>query len=382
MLGIAKDISERKKLEQKLFQTEKLASLVTLVSGIAHELNNRLLPVLVYSELLQQSPLREGELKLIKTINRSAAGAKHIVASLLRFSRQEKPQKSSIDLNQAIRDVINILKYRISSGTLDVRLELSEALPITWADERQMEQVFMNIINNACDALEETGGVITIRSYPSGNDIFVEIMNDGPEIPKEDIPRIFDPFYTSKEVGKGTGLGLSLCYGIVHEHGGDIWVVSENGKTVFTIKVPVSKEFSPAGLDAMGSVIRRGGGGGKKRILVIDDEEDQLEVIQQILKKDFDIVACNSGDHALERLERESFDMVISDVKMPGVDGVALYHWIKDHRPAMVTRILFSTGDVLGPKFEKIIEEVDHRYILKPYDIDELIDKVQEVLEV
>ena len=380
MLGIAKDISERKMLEQKLFQTEKLASLVTLVSGIAHELNNRLLPVLVYSELLQQSPLREGELKLVKTINRSAVGAKHIVESLLRFSRQEKPQRQSVDLNQGLRDVLNILHYRLSSGMIEVNLDLSENLPITWLDARQMEQVFMNILNNACDALEEAGGVVTVRSYSREGSLYVEIMNNGPEIPKEDLTRIFDPFYTSKEVGKGTGLGLSLCYGIIHEHGGDIAVASEPGRTVFTIKVPVVSEAEHEVFAGMA----RGGTGRiapqRKRILVLDDEEDQLEVIQQILQTDFDVVTCGSGTRAMERLDQEPFDLVISDVKMPGMDGVAIFHWIKERHPGMTKKILFSTGDVLGSKFEKVIQEVDNRYILKPYNIEELNSKVREIL--
>ena len=382
MLGIAKDISERKMLEQKLFQTEKLTSLVTLVSGIAHELNNRLLPVLVYSELLQQSPLRENELKLVKTINRSAVGAKHIVESLLRFSRQEKPQKQSVDLNQGITDVLNIVRYRFTTGAIEVNLELDEGLPMTCVDERQMEQVFMNVINNACDALDHAGGRITIRSSFTADHISVEIMNNGPEIPPEDLHRIFDPFYTSKEVGKGTGLGLSLCYGIVHEHGGEISASSALGETVFTIKIPIVGEWEQVGLPASDPTGAPGKRLPKKKILIVDDEEDQLEVMKQILEKDFDVVVCGSGRRAIERLELEHYDLIISDLKMPEIDGVAIFQWVKEHHPEMARKILFSTGDVLGPKFEKVVQEVEHRYILKPYNIEELQNKVRKILEV
>src|SRR3990172_6897840 len=217
LLGVAKDITERKMLEKRLFQTEKLASLVTFVSGIAHELNNRLLPILVYSELIQQSSLDENELKLIKTINR----------------------------NNILHSVLNLLHYRLPSSAISLKLNLEDSLPMIFADERQIEQVFVNVINNACDALDEKegdGGIIEIISYCKNDEIYFDIINNGPEISREAIGKIFDPFYTSKEVGKGTGLGLSLCYGIIHEHGGDITVSSEFGRTQFTIRMPVVSE--------------------------------------------------------------------------------------------------------------------------------------------
>jgi len=387
LLGVAKDITERKMLERKILQTEKLVSLGTFVSGIAHELNNRLLPVLVYSELLQESELGEKELKLIKTINRSALGAKHIVESLLRFSRQEKPYKSHVNLNQVLNSVVNILHYRMSSGAISLKLDLDESLPMTYADERQIEQVFVNIINNACDAIEEKGGEggeIEIRSYHIEGDIFFDIANNGPEIPKDRIGKIFDPFYTSKEVGKGTGLGLSLCYGIIHEHGGDIAVTSGPKKTRFTIRLPVITtgdsipQYMP---DAKGSAWSEGRKDIEtKRILIVDDEEDQLDVIRHILGDRYSVVGVNSGKEAISRLEKEDYDLIVCDVKMPGIDGAGVYDWVIEHRPYMSRRILFSTGDMLGPKAEKILGKIGDNYIIKPYNVDEFLKKVGDIL--
>ncbi len=385
LLGVAKDITERKMLERKLMQTEKLASMGTFVSGIAHELNNRLLPVLVYSELLQESSIGENELKLIKTINRSATGAKHIVESLLRFSRQEKPHKNYVNLNTVLNSVINLLHYRISSMGINLKLELDKTLPMTYADDRQIEQVFVNIMNNACDAFEEKsreGNEIGIRAYYNDTDIYFDIFNNGPQIPKDSLEKIFDPFYTSKDVGKGTGLGLSLCYGIVHEHNGDITVESDSEKTVFSIRIPIitrddNTHYLNAGNDGAGKVMDSTE---KERVLIVDDEEEQMDVIKHILKGRYICSGVNSGEEAIEKLKNEEFDMVICDVKMPGIDGPAVYEWIREHRPFMGSRILFSTGDILGPRAETIINKIGDNYIIKPYNVEELLRKVNNIL--
>ena len=385
LLGVAKDITERKLLEKKLLQTEKLASMGTFVSGIAHELNNRLLPVLVYSELLQESLLGEHELKLIKTINRSTTGAKHIVESLLRFSRQEKPHKSYINLNTVLNSVVNILHYRISASAITFKIDLDKDIPMTFADERQIEQVFLNITNNACDALDEMekeGGEIAISSYFTDSDIFIEVINNGPDIPKDKLGKIFDPFYTSKEVGKGTGLGLSLCYGIVHEHGGDITVTSEQGITMFSIRIPVIASEGYAPHTVSESIVQYKGNDNKdkKKVLIVDDEEDQIQVIMHILRDIYSVVGVTSGKEAIEKLENGIYDLIVCDVKMPGIDGAGVYEWLREHRPFMTNKILFSTGDTLGPKAEKIISRIGDNYIIKPYNVEELIKKVESIL--
>ncbi len=385
LLGVAKDITERKMLEKRLFQTEKLASLVTFVSGIAHELNNRLLPILVYSELLQQSLLDENELKLIKTINRSAIGAKRIVESLLRFSRQDKPHKSCINLNNILHSVLNLLHYRLSSSAISLKLNLEDSLPMIFADERQIEQVFVNIINNACDAIEEKsgdGGIIDVISYIKNDEICFDIINNGPEIPKEAIGKIFDPFYTSKEVGKGTGLGLSLCYGIIREHGGDITVSSESGKTQFTLRMPVASEEDSSyycSQDSKGEIIERTIKQFKK-ILVVDDEDDQLDVMKHILSDKYTVVGVNSGNEAINRLNNEEFDMIICDFKMPGIDGAGVFEWISNNKTYMEKKILFSTGDVLGGKAEALIKKIGGNYIIKPYNMEDLLKKVESIM--
>lgn len=385
LLGVAKDITERKMLEKRLFQTEKLASLVTFVSGIAHELNNRLLPILVYSELLQQSSLEENDLKLIKTVNRSAIGAKRIVESLLRFSRQDKPHKSSVNLNTILQNVISLLNYRFSSTNITLKPDLDDAVPMIFADERQFEQVFVNIINNACDAIEEkgsTGGILDINTSVKNDEISIDFINNGPEIPKEDISKIFDPFYTSKEVGRGTGLGLSLCYGIIHEHGGDITASSETGRTHFTIRLPIPSAedtYYHSLQNSMEEVTNRPDIKLKK-ILVVDDEDDQLDVMKHILGDKYIVTGVNSGNEAINKLIIEDYDMIICDFKMPGIDGAGVFEWVSKNKPHMEKRMLFSTGDVLGARADTLIKKIGGNYIIKPYNMEELLRKVEGVI--
>jgi len=385
LLGVAKDITERKMLEKRLFQTEKLASLVTFVSGIAHELNNRLLPILVYSELLQQSLLEENDLKLIKTVNRSAIGAKRIVESLLRFSRQDKPHKSSVNLNAILQNVISLLHYRLSSTAITLKPDLDGSIPMIFADERQIEQVFVNIINNACDAIEEkggTGGMLDIKSFVKNDEIWIDIINNGPEIPKEAISKIFDPFYTSKEVGKGTGLGLSLCYGIIREHGGDITVSSEAGRTQFTLRMPItSAEYaSYHSLQNSTEEITNSHEMKLKKIMVVDDEDDQLDVMKHILGDKYIVTGVNSGNEAIDRLNKEDYDMIICDFKMPGIDGAGVFEWVSKNKPYLEKKMLFSTGDVLGGKADALIKKIGGNYIIKPYNMEELLKKVEGLI--
>ncbi len=354
-------------------------------SGIAHELNNRLLPILVYSELLQQSLLDEKDLKLIKTVNRSAIGAKRIVESLLRFSRQDKPHKSSVNINVILQNVVALLHYRLSSTAITLKLDLDDSVPMIFADERQIEQVFVNIINNACDALEEKGGtagMLDIKSSVKDDEVCMDIVNNGPEIPQEAISKIFDPFYTSKEVGKGTGLGLSLCYGIIREHGCDITVCSEAGRTQFTIRMPIksAEDASYHTLQGSGDKVTDGPGMMLKKILVVDDEDDQLDVMKHILGSQYNVTGVNSGNEAIMKLNKEDYDMIICDFKMPGIDGAGVFEWVIKNKPYMEKRVLFSTGDVLGGKVEALIKKIGGNYIIKPYNMEELLRKVEGVI--
>jgi len=347
-LVLVRDVTETKRLGEKLRQVEKLTAVGTLVAGIAHEINNKLVPILVYSELLERAELTEKEARLVQTIHKSAVGARHIMDSLLRFSRQEAPNKGVHDLNEVVREVLGMVRYRVRKGEVAVAEELAESLPRTRMDAHQIGQVVLNIVGNACDAVEAEGGTVTVRTATEEGQLRLTVEDDGPGIDEATQGRIFDPFFTTKDVGKGTGLGLSLCYGIVQEHGGDIRVESRPGRTRFEVRLPCAADSAadPAPEDA---APRRRASRARKvapraRVLVADDDPALLEVLTHVLGDRHEVVGERSVQGALDRLEAGAFDAVLIDPHLAGRDGrevlAEVLTWIAEHRPALRDRIV------------------------------------------
>jgi len=234
---------ERKKMEQQLQFAGRLAAVGELAAGVAHELNNPLAAVLLYSQLLKSRNDINGSLAGdIEIVHREAERATRITGSLLSFARRHKPEKSPISLNEVITKSAELNAYQMKLKNIEVEMDLDPDLPVTMADFHQLQQVFVNIINNAEQAMSDSREqhALRITSRQSGDMIRITFADDGPGISEENIERVFDPFFTTKEVGKGTGLGLSICYGIVEEHGGRISVESTPGQgATFTVEIPV-----------------------------------------------------------------------------------------------------------------------------------------------
>jgi two-component system cell cycle sensor histidine kinase/response regulator CckA len=234
---------ERKKMEQQLQFAGRLAAVGELAAGVAHELNNPLAAVLLYSQLLKsRNDLDESLAGDIEIVHREAERATRITGSLLSFARRHKPEKSPVSLNEVIMKSAELNAYQMKLKNIEVEMDLDSDLPVTMADFHQLQQVFVNIINNAEQAMSDDHEqhALRITSRQSGDMIRITFADDGPGISEENIKRVFDPFFTTKEVGKGTGLGLSICYGIVEEHGGRISVESTPGQgATFTVEIPV-----------------------------------------------------------------------------------------------------------------------------------------------
>lgn len=381
LVGICRDISERKALWDKMMRTEKLASLGGLIAGIAHELNNKLTPVLAYAELLEESDLNPQDRRRIETIAKSAMGAKKIVQSLLLFTRQEKPHKKLVDINEVIQNTLNLMHYQLHNDNISLKLDLAPGLPDLFADFHQLEQVFLNMIKNAFEAMEGRGGELCIRSMRNDENVLVEISDTGVGIPSEAMPVIFDPFFTTKEEGKGTGLGLSLCHGIIQEHGGDVSVASDQGKTTFQIRLPLAKIPSekekihkPRDTDMEKT--------GRKAILVIDDEPSIALLLSELLEGKYDVVSLSNGQEALEAVAAKDFDLIISDIKMPGIDGMEFFKWIEENKPVYKDKIVFTTGVVFDLKVQTFLEETKKPFLTKPFKIAQLMETVEAALRV
>lgn len=240
--GIIKDITQRRDIERQLLQADKLASLGQLSAGVAHEINNPIGLILGYTQLLIRSESDESKkLEDLKTIERHTRNCKSIVEALLNFARKTATKRTSVDINQAVREVITVINHQFELDNVRVEVDYDDTVPTFSGDKEKLKQVMMNLVMNADQAIKDSGRVsISTTFIPESGEIRVTVQDTGAGIPKEIIAKIFDPFFTTKPVGQGTGLGLSVSYGIIKEHNGKILVESEPGKGAsFTIVLPV-----------------------------------------------------------------------------------------------------------------------------------------------
>lgn len=240
-------LEELKRTQTQLIQSEKMAAVGQLVSGVAHELNNPLTGILGFAEILANQPGLDAAMKRdLDRIYQEADRSRRIIQNLLHFARQEEPSRTPADINEVLNRTLAILEYQLRVKNIAVVKNLDPGLPITTIDIQQFEQIFLNIVINAEQAIQETGkeGEITVTTQLGPSDkILISFKDNGPGIAPEHLPKIFEPFFTTKEVGKGTGLGLSLSYGIIKQHGGKIHVESKPGQgACFRIELPISKE--------------------------------------------------------------------------------------------------------------------------------------------
>jgi len=385
-LVIVRDISRRKELEQQLLQVEKLSALGQLVSGVAHELNNPLTSITGYAQLALETDLETQTRSDLERILEEAERSARIVKNLLTFARQHRPEKRLANVNQVIESVLNLQAYQLRVDNVVVTTDLDENLPPIFLDSYQIQQVLFNIITNAHQAMvsHHNFGHLHLASQlaRNGEVVWIIIRDDGPGIPPETIGHIFDPFFTTKDVGEGTGLGLSICFGIMKEHGGNIWAESETGQgATFFIELPVRS--TPAEIpvtEITGPVPRVKGEG--KYILVVDDEQHILTLLSRILSKEGCIVeTASNGEAAASKLADQHWDLIISDVKMPGMDGRRLYAHVMATQPELAQRIIFTTGDTANEATLDFLAELGRPYLRKPFFTETVRRVVAQMLQ-
>jgi len=390
ILTVVTDLSELKRLQERLVQSEKLSALGELVAGVAHELNNPLTSIIGYTQLIQASNASSEISDDLARILNQAQRAAEIVRNLLAFARQERPHRQQVDVNDLIERTIAMRSYELRVQSVHVDTDLISTLPTTLADPYQLQQVFLNLILNAEQAIADTGvgSEIAIRTWRKDDTIQIEVADDGPCIQHELAGRIFDPFFTTKEQGKGTGLGLSICYGIVQEHGGRIWVESDgipgNGSR-FRISLPiVTVQEEPTlialerrQLDQARSVATR-----KERILLIDDEDDIIEVVGRVLREDgYRVETARNGVEALQRLGASIYDLIVCDIKMPGMSGIDLWNRVVEREPEKRDHIVFLTGDVANKRTIDFLERTGAPVLRKPFEIQALSGFLRDILD-
>ncbi|UCD57088.1 MAG: PAS domain S-box protein [Candidatus Hydrogenedentota bacterium] len=384
VLLMVADLFQQKKLERQLVQSEKLSTIGTLVSGVAHELNNPLTAIMGYSQLLSiNKDLSEGSLDMTQKIQASAERCKKIVENLLSFARRKPPQKSEVDINNLLDQTLELREYDLRVSNIRIKKSYHTKMRPTAGDPDQLQQVFLNLINNSFDAMHEANGqgVLEIRTYESSdNFINIEFIDNGPGIDESIREKIFDPFVTTKPPGKGTGLGLSLSYGIIQAHGGSIELdeLYQRG-TRFILRLPAAS-VEPEGAQ-IHSQPERMPAGEAKHILLVDDEEEILKCARMLLEKHlFQVTTALSGGEAKRILALKSFDAVVTDLRMPGtIDGRALYHHILKEKPDLAPKVIFITGDMLDIETENFLGKFPNRHVKKPFTSQELIDSITAV---
>jgi PAS domain S-box-containing protein len=398
-LEIYRDITGQRLIQSKLLQTEKMAALGQLVSGIAHELNNPLTSIQGYAQLLlgrRSGPDRASD---ALRISQEAERAGRIVKNLLLFSREAKSERRAVRLNEVIERTLALRAYELKLENIDVELALDPGLPETLADAAQLQQAVLNLIVNAEQAIvmaredEVRDGRILIRSERlAGDRLAMHVSDDGPGIAPEIVPHIFDPFFTTKPAGVGTGLGLSIVYGIVQEHGGQIRVSSLPGHgATISIELPAvsvsgcdlkredtAPERRSTAVVPLALFERRAA---KERILIVEDEPTVAELISDVMADEgYSADTLLNSREALSRLDEKSYSLVICDLKMPYLDGPGLYRALVRRENPMQQKLLFVTGDTMAPRTIEFLKSSGLPYLAKPFLVEELKEAVSNAL--
>ena len=376
-LGIMRDVTDERRLAEQVMQQEKLAAMGQLVSGVAHELNNPLAGVMAYAELLRLLPSTDPEsLLAVETIHREAQRAAKIVRHLLTFARQQPSERIATDVNAVIADTVALRESALRTAHIAVDLALDPALPPTWADPFQLQQVILNLLTNAEQALADRPHPrrIAVRSSHSADRIVVTLSDSGPGIPPQHLDRIFNPFFTTKPVGQGTGLGLSISDGIVREHGGRIRAESSAGEgATFIVELPVvpvpEAAAAVSGVAPLAAVVGR--------LLVVDDEAAMRSAISNFLRSvghAVDVAATVGEARAM--LGANEYDVVLLDLRMPDARGDTLFTELQVRDPRHADRVVFVTGDMQNERVQQFLATAGRPVVHKPFQLDDLAARV------
>jgi PAS domain S-box-containing protein len=371
---LGRDVTDLRRAEKSLAQAERLSSLGEVVAGVAHELNNPLSAVLGYSQLLQTDEDHDTLEHDLTRIVESAKRCQKIVVNLLSFARKHPAKKLAQDLGECVRKIVDLKMYHLRSSGIDVALEIADPMPPALFDFHQMEQVILNLLNNAEQAIAGAGrpGRVTIRSFATDDEVGIEVEDDGPGVPPAARHRIFDPFFTTKDIGMGTGLGLSVSYGIVQEHQGRIELKPSQGGTGACFVVALPRAAETAARDEAAS---QGPADTKplagRRVLVAEDEPLVRDLFSRLLVQDgATVTLAHDGEEAWTRILETDFDLIVADLRMPNLDGRGLYERLVEEKPSMVRRFVFATGDLVRQESLRFLEGLPNRILAKPLDVE------------
>ena len=372
--GFTIDLTERKAAEsalersrETLYQNEKLSALGGLLAGVSHELNNPLSIVVAQAVMLERqgkgTELADRAAKILKAADRCA----RIVQTFLAMARQKAPERTAVDLNAVATAALDLAAYGLRTEGVTVERHLAPSLPRLTADADQLHQIVVNLLVNAQQALADAPGErrLTVSTAAEGETLVLEVADTGPGVPESVRRRIFEPFFTTKPQGQGTGVGLSFSMGLAEAHGGRLTLEPSAVGATFRLTLPVD---AAAISTSAGTPQNAATPLPARRALVVDDEPEIAEALADFLTiEGFGCDIAIGGAAAQTRLEGGDYDLIVSDLRMPGIDGPALYAWLKQHRPDLAERIAFTTGDTLGSAATRFLAEARRPVLEKPF---------------
>ena len=384
--GVYVDITAQKIAEdalvrsrEALAQSEKLTALGSLLAGVSHELNNPLAVVVGEAILLEEDAENTPFATSARRIRKSAERCSRIVQTFLAMARQREPERVSLNVEDVARAAVELTDYGMRSNGIRVTTEFTPGLPSVAADSDQLHQVLVNLLINAQQALQECEGPREIRISTNHDAkkerVCIGIADNGPGIAPDIARRIFEPFFTTKPQGAGTGIGLSFSHGVIEAHGGNLSLESSDEGAAFLIELPVNAMSSTTDGPAATVAQPRPG-----RAMVVDDEPELASSLARFLEREgYRCTVVNSGREAIELAGAEDFDVILSDLRMPDVDGPALLKWLTLNRPEMASRLGYVTGDTLGPAAVRFLGDAGRPFIEKPFNRQSIRDLLSEL---
>ena len=390
------DVTERHSAAQQierqrdaLRQSEKLSAMGSLLAGVAHELNNPLAIVMGRASLLEEKCDDPALLADVQRIREAAERCGRIVRTFLNMARSKPATRENVSLNDLTRAAAEMLNYSYRSHGVEMRLQLADELPSVKADGDQVGQIVLNLLVNAQQALAacegerrvlvETG--VEARRENREPRVWLRVSDNGPGVPADLRGKLFEPFFTTKPEGIGTGLGLAMSRSLARDHGGDLTLepTSHHGGASFRLNLPISgepvQESAPVPLQAVDAALQT-------RVLVVDDESEISELMRDILEAaGYEVATAESGEVALALLETARFDAIVSDLRMPDMDGATLWREIDQHHPHLSRRMLFVTGDTLSPGAREFLRKARCAGLDKPFSKGDLLAAVAKLVE-
>ena len=368
---VFEDHTDRRRLQEQLIQSEKMSAIGQLIAGVAHDLNNPLASVVGFSDFLAEAGVPASLEEPLQVIRQEAERAATIVKNLLSFARTQEGERVRQPIQPLLDSTLVLLRNQLMTHKVEATLDVEPGLPEVEVDANQIKQVFVNLINNACQAIasDAPSGRIWISAKRAQDVIAVSVTDSGPGIPEDVAARVFEPFFTTKPEGEGTGLGLSICQGILKEHGGRISLESrpDSGAT-FTVELPV-------GVPAVRAEPAPAPRGEAKplHILVVDDEPHILHYMRATLESwGHTVEVASDGAYALERALAGPFDVIICDLRMPHLSGRDMYMKLVRQDPRVAERIIFATGDTVRGDTLQFLDGLGRPYLHKPFTLAEL----------